>query len=375
MKKALILGTNAGQADIINFLNEKGWETHACGYKMEGPGCELAHQFHLVNTTDIAAVKELATNLNVDIIYSVSSDSAITSATKASEELGLPHLLNGKLIDLFNNKHEFRDFLNKHDIGFTNYTVVTKENLESFTWDLFPCVVKPTNSQGQRGVQLIHDKESLSNALLVAFKSGNDQEAIIEEYLDGNEFSTNVVVQNGRIVLNEFSDRIVFGKEYFGLPKGHRIPITYINNNQLETAKIYVQKIIENLDIKDAVLYIQMKLKDNEPRVIEIAPRLDGCHIWRLIKHVREVDLRELAIKCLLKENIDIKPNLSFAGQSVLEFYHLPTIEKFEIAKLPTKEGLKFNEYRYKDGESIVPINGKLEVVGYCIFDEKQVSE
>jgi len=370
MKKALILGTNAGQADIINFLNEKGWQTHACGYKMEGPGCELAYQFHLVNTTDIAAVKKLANKLNVDIIYSVSSDSAITSATKASEELGLPHLLNGKIIDLFNNKHEFRDFLNKNRIGYTHYTVVSKKNLNNFTWEIFPCVVKPTNSQGQRGVQLIHDKEGLLNALLVAFESGKDEEAIIEEYLDGNEFSTNVIVQNGRIILNEFSDRIVFGKEYFGLPKGHRIPITYINNSQLVTAKDYVQKIVENLEIKDAVLYIQMKLKGNEPRVIEIAPRLDGCHIWRLIKHVRGIDLRDLAIKCLLKEEIGALPNNSIAGGSVLEFYHLPTNEKFEESKLPTKMNLEFNEYRYKNGESIIPINEKLEVVGYCIFDE-----
>lgn len=371
MKKALILGTNAGQADIINYLNETGWETHACGYKKEGPGCELAHHFHLVNTTDLEAVKDLVQEIGADILYSVSSDSAITTATKVSEELEMPHLLDGKMIDLFNNKHEFRDFLNKHDIGYTKYIKVNKENKNSIDWDTFPCVVKPTNSQGQRGVQLVNDKESLPEALEVAFESSKGGEAIIEEYLDGSEFSSNIIVQDGEIILNEFSDRIVFGTEHFGLPKGHRIPITYINDEQLAIAKLYVDKIVNNLNIQNAVLYIQMKLKDNEPRVIEIAPRLDGCHIWRLIKHTRGIDLREFAVKCLLGEKIDVSNYKSVVNNhGVLQFHHLPTTEKFDITKLELIPDVSYSEFRYTDGECIVPINGRLEVVGYCVYDE-----
>lgn len=372
MKKALILGTNAGQADIISYLNDTGWETHACGYKKEGPGCELADYFHLVNTIDLEAVKKLVQDIGADILYSVSSDSAITTATKVSEELGMPHLLNGKIIDLFNNKHEFRDFLNEHDIGFTKYVKVNKDNKDSVEWDLFPCVVKPTNSQGQRGVQLIQDKDSLPQAIELAFESSKDHEAIIEEYLDGAEFSSNIIVQDGAIILNEFSDRIVFGAEYFGLPKGHRIPITYINDRQLKTAQTYVEKIVEQLKIENAVLYIQMKLKGDEPRVIEIAPRLDGCHIWRLIKHIRGVDLRECAIKCLLGEKIDVSNYISEVDKhGVLQFHHLPTTERFDINKLNLIPNAHFSEYRYENGACIVPINGRLEVVGYSVYDEK----
>src|SRR5690554_4361229 len=113
MKKALILGTNAGQADIITYLNEQGWETHSCGYKKEGPGCDIAYHFHLVNIIDIEAVKNLAELIETDIVFSVSSDLAITTATKVSDQLGLPYLLDSATIDLFNNKHEFREFLNR----------------------------------------------------------------------------------------------------------------------------------------------------------------------------------------------------------------------------------------------------------------------
>lgn len=371
MKKALILGTNAGQADIIRFLNDNNWETHSCGYKAIGPGVTLADYFHLVNITDLEAVKDLARTIQADIVYSVSSDIAITTATKVSEQLNLPVLLNSEIIDLFNQKSQFREFLNKHNIGTVNFKTVNTNNFSQVIWNDFPCVVKPVDSQGQRGVQLVKHVDELQEALSEAVKYSTDGEAIIEEFLDGSEISTNVIVQNGVILINEFSDRIVFGTDYFGLPKGHGLPVTYLTNEQLDIANGFVDKIVNNLEIKDAVLYIQMKLLGNEPRVIEIAPRLDGCHIWKLIKHYRNVDLRELAIKCLLKEPIDISSynKNPIVNQSILQFHHLPTEQKFFKENLLDPENLVYEEFRYEDGEEIVPINGRLEVVGYYIYD------
>lgn len=372
MKVALILGTNAGQADIIDYLNHNGWETHACSHKRIGPGCDLAHYFHLVSTIDVDAVTELTKQISADIVYSISSDSAITTATQVSEQLGLPTLLNTKLIDLFNNKNDFRAFLNTNEIGSVNFLTVTRQTLASIVWDDFPCVVKPTNAQGQRGVQLVENAKDLIESLEKAIEYSSNGEAIIEEYLNGAEFSTNVIVQNGEILINEFSDRIIFGSEFFGLPKGHGLPITYIDDVQLAVAKNYVIKIIESLQITDAVLYIQMKLKDGEPKIIEIAPRLDGCHIWRLVKHYRGVDLREWAIKTLLGEKIDsaeykTKPD---SKRSELLFHHIPTREHFSLSKLNLPKDPIFEEFRYKEGEEITPINGKLEVAGYYIIDE-----
>lgn len=372
MKKVLILGANAGQADIIEYLNQIGWETHVCGHKKEGPGCDLAHKFYLVNTLDLEAVENLALDLNVDFIYSISSDSAITSATKVSEKLGLPYLLGGKYIDLFNSKTAFREFLNTNKIGVTKFISVNKINKISVTWNDFPCVVKPKDSQGQRGVQFVESEIEMRKAIDIAISLSISKEAIVEEFIDGHEFSTNVIVQDGAILLNEFSDRIVFEKKYFGLPKGHGLPITYVNEKQLEIARSYVNKIIEKLKIQNAVLYIQMKLKGDEPRIIEIAPRLDGCHIWKLIKHYRGIDLRMYAIKCLLGEKIDTSKYIQFPNikRSVLEFYHLPPKEIFSLDKLNIKRNTAFTQFRYSEGERVLSINGKFEVVGYSINDE-----
>ena len=364
MKKVLILGTNAGQADIIRYMKDEGWEVHACGYKREGPGCDLANEFHLVNTIDVDAVTELAKSLQVDLVYSVSSDSAIKSVTKVSENLNLPHYLNSEIINLFDKKESLRSFLNENNISKVNYTTITDVN-DIDKWSSFPCVVKPSDSQGQRGVVLINDKESFKDAVENAIKWSNTSTAIIEEYLQGTEFSTHLVVQNNKVIVNEFTERYVHGVKYFGLPKGHGIPLRTVSKEHEALAKSMVEKMVSMLNIKDAILYVQMVDTKTGPKIIEVAPRLDGCHIWRLLKISRGYDLRQYAIDGLLGEEIHHRP--IDKGSYSLYFYQQPYGTPFRREDWSDSEQVEFQEFRYSDGQDIVRINGRLEVVGYYV--------
>lgn len=366
MKKALILGTNAGQADIIEYLKETGWQVHACGHKKEGPGCALAHKFHLVDTLDSSAVTDLAKSLDISMVYSVSSDSAIRSVTKVAEDLNLPVLLNSDMIDLFHHKEQLRAFLNKNNISNVAYTVLTGvEQLKD--WHQLPCVVKPSDSQGQRGVRLVYEIQELHEAVSQALKHSKTNTVIVEEYLEGVEFSTNMIVQEGNIVVNEFTERLVFGPKYFGLPEGHSIPVRNIPPETLKEADKMVNQLVKALNVADAVLYIQMKATKQGPKIIEVAPRLDGCHIWRLIKLARGYDLRQYAIDCLTGVKIEHSIDETTTNNLTLKFHHLPTGTSFSSNKLRLPNDCNYNEYRYKEGETIQPINGRLEVVGYYI--------
>jgi len=370
MRKALILGTNETQADIISYLKETGWEVHACGYKRIGAGCDLAHFFHLVNTTDIEAVKTLAKKIKADIVYSVSSDTNIKSATKVSEEIGLPVILGSDIIDLFHYKEELRQFLNRNNISVVAYKKVSSIK-EIDQWNNFPCVVKPSDSQGQRGVQLIYREADLKKAVQLALNQSKSSKVIIEEFLDGPELSTNMVIQSGKIVINEFSDRLVFDNNHFGLPKGHSIPVKSVSKENLEEAIQMTENLVKKLALNNAILYIQMKITKTGAKIIEIAPRLDGCHIWRLIKYAKGYDIREYTINCLLGN--EIKHNIKSVNQKdkyTLKFHHLKTNEKFESRKLNQIDNFLYNSYRYVEGGEIQPINGSLEVVGYYIYKD-----
>lgn len=367
MKKVLILGTNAGQADMINYLKENNFQVHACGHKKEGPGVEIADYFHIANTIDVDAVVNLAKEIKADIIYSVSSDSAIKTVTKASEILNLPHYIDSEIIELFDRKENLRLFLNKSDISTVNYITV-KTIDEIGQWQIFPCVVKPSDSQGQRGVRLVDKKSDMLDAVKNAIEKSATHTAIIEEYLQGVEISTNVFVQNGQIIVNEFSERYVHGINFFGLPKGHGIPIRTVDETIVRKASEMVEKMIRTLNLENAILYVQMVATKDGPKIIEVAPRLDGCHIWRLIKFAKGYDLRGYAIKGLLGEKVEhIKAD---NGMHSLYFYQTNYGKKFYKHDLELIEDNLYNELRYEDDQEILPINGTLEVVGYYIVKD-----
>ena len=303
-------------------------------------------------------------DIKPDIIYSVSSDSAIKTVTKVAEALGLPHFLNSELIDLFDHKEKLRLFLNDNEISKVGFMTLADLS-ELNRWTIFPCVVKPSDSQGQRGVCLVEQKEDLEDAVKNAIEKSVTRTVIIEEYLQGVEFSTNVIVQNHEVIVNEFTERFIHGKSYFGLPKGHGIPVRNIGQTEIATAAKMVEKMIQKLNIKDAVLYVQMVATEKGPRIIEVAPRLDGCHIWRLIKIARGYDLRQYAVDCLLGNKI--KHSYVEHGAYSLYFYQKPTGTVFEQKEFEFPLNAEYKEYRYREGETIRPLNGKLEVVGYYI--------
>ncbi len=367
MQRALILGTNAGQADIIRYLKSKNWEVHACGHVAIGPGVGLAHYFHKIDTIDIELVTELAKHIQADIVYSVASDSAIRTATKVSESLGLPTLLSTEIIDLFHFKDRLRKYLNDNGINRVRYQKVTSFD-ELDDWDIFPCVVKPSDSQGQRGVQLIDTKEQLEDAIQLAVEHSSSATAVVEEYLSGIEISTNIIIQNSKFIINEFTERLVYGKQYFGLPLGHSIPVRKVNEEIIRQARLVAEDFVSKLSVTDAVLYIQMVVTDQGPKIIEVAPRLDGCHIWRLLEAAKGYDLREFAIQTLIREKIEWTHAESREIEYyTLKFHQLKSDKDFKEDDFKVSPDFIFNEFRYSDTEQVVPINGNLEVVGYYV--------
>ena len=104
------------------------------------------------------------------------------------------------------------------------------------------------------------------------------------------------------------------------------------------------------------------------PRIVEIAPRLDGCHMWRLIEAAHGVNLIAMAVDCLSGEpSAPSAPARAADAGHALMFQQMPPGSSFHKAGFPVPEGALYHEYRYEDGQTVAPINGRLEVVGYYV--------
>ncbi|MCT1429367.1 ATP-grasp domain-containing protein [Brachybacterium muris] len=299
MRKVLVLGALAGQVDAIETLKARGIEVHVCAHVPSGPGVEAADEFHLADIVDPDQIEAVAKSIPADVVYSVGSDIAMPTVVAVSERLGLPHFHGVELTDTLRRKQKLRDELDRAGLNAVKYAVVEPGGALP-GWDALPCIVKPVDAQGQRGISIIDDPDRLEAAIVQAQESSVTGAAIIEEFLEGPEVSAHVIVEDGEVILFIPSDRHVWPGPMVGIPEGHSLPLgTETKTWEGEFSRL-VQDVVRALGVKEGPLYFQAIVTSDGPRIVEIASRLDGCHLWRLLKFSTGFDIMDAVLGRLL---------------------------------------------------------------------------
>lgn len=371
-KHALILGTLAGQAEAMEWLQDHDWLVSACGHVKEGPGVEVADNFYLVDILDIQKVADLAREIKADVVYSFGSDIAMPTIAKVSELLGLPCFFDVETTDILHRKVLLRKFLNENNISATAYKRVrTEEDLEGFT--VFPAILKPADSQGQRGIAIVNSIQEAARFLPQSLAASKTSEAIIEELIDGPEISVHSFIVDGELKLFIPSDRHTWQGPAVGIPTGHVIPSRFASENDVSEVREIVLSCIKALKIKNGLLYFQMKLsKTKGPKIIEIAPRLDGCHMWRLIEYCTGVNLFAACFERLMDIPWHDTPRLSSPDAYSLWFFLQKTGEPFQedLHSLPSDKECVYKQFIYNQNDKVRFTNGVIEKVGYYIVKD-----
>ena len=264
-------------------MRGRGWSVFACGHRRDGPGVEAADEFFLVDILDVDAVAELAERLKVDIVYSVGSDNTMPTVAAVSERLGLPHFHSPEITETLHQKVRLRKFLADHDLSPVDYRVVRSVD-DVIGFDHYPAIVKPSDSQGQRGIRVVEDEVEAAAAVPDTLAVSASESAVLEEFLVGPEISIHVFVVDGEVRFMLPTDRYVWAGPMTGVPSGHGVPAALLEPSVRPAVERLVAAVVDGLEVTTGPLYFQMILTDDGPRIVEIAPRLDGCHLWRLIE-------------------------------------------------------------------------------------------
>lgn len=365
MKKVLILGVSAAQLDAIEALKALGVEAHACAQQNDGPGAAVADVFAEINFTDVTAVSAYMTQHDIDVVYSAGSDLAMPICTRISEQMNKPHFISSQTATICNNKNLLRSAFGADFVGNTQFQII--RDIDDDITLPFSFIMKPADSQGQRGVHLIESESEFFkhfDAIKAYSRSGL---VILEQYISGPELSVNGYVVDGEIVFLLYSDRETW-PQYTGLIHKHLIPSQHANP-ELD-AKVYdlMVRACERLAIENGPFYAQIKVENNEPYIIEVTPRFDGCHMWKLIRYSTGIDLLETSLKHLV---FDQKPTAEVFKTTGFTPYTLDFVcqEPHTPAQYEAKTDdavLERFDY-YQPGAMIRPVNGVYEKIGYRI--------
>lgn len=367
-KKVLILGVASVQMDAILELKKMGYETHACAMAKDGPGANVVDYFNEINILDIETIIKYIIENKISLVYSVGSDLAMPVVNKISEMLNMPHFVSEKTAYICNNKDLMRQTLGNDFDGNVKFQVIKSET-DEIELD-FPFIVKPADSQGQRGVVLVNDCKEYLEGYRLARKYSRSGLVIIEKYVSGPELSVNGYMVNGEIKYLIVSDRDTWPK-FTGLIHKHITPSIHTNNDIENKIKCIVENACNKLQIENGPVYAQMKLEGDNAFIIEITPRLDGCHMWNLLSYYTGVNLLKLTFEHLLNDNVNELNKIynNFEQGFTLEFIcqEPNTKAMYKNYKSEIKKSL-YNFNYYKEEDIIRAVNGKYDKIGYYIY-------
>lgn len=140
-----------------------------------------------------------------------------------------------------------------------------------------PLVVKPVDNMGGRGCRLVHNHQELPEALTDACANSRSGQAIVEEYMEGPEFSIDALVYKGTLTICGFADRHIFFPPYF-IEMGHTIPTSISLQDKVALIATFAQGV-QALGLTCGAAKADIKLTPKGPMIGEIAARLSGGYM------------------------------------------------------------------------------------------------
>lgn len=368
MKKILILGAGNAQYDAIKYCKEKGYEVHALSYTNTDKSIPLCDYFEQINIVDIDKVFDYAKKINADLVYSVGSDIAMPTVTKVSELLGKGSFVSYDTALICNTKNLLRENLgNDFDGNVRHFIITSEEELEKVNF--FPVIMKPVDSQGQRGVVKCSTIEELKENYEKSMSYSRQKKLIVEEFISGYEISVNCYMYNGKLIYSLISDRISFENLPGGIIKEHIVPSRYEGTEVENKVRDLCSRVLKKLEINNGPAYFQIMVSEiGKPYLIEVTPRLDGCHMWNLINYYDGVNLLELTFNHLLFNEIPkINKNNKHEPMKLHFMCQEPNTE-FILENFEEKDkSYPYKRWYYENGDNVRPLNGYMEKCGYYI--------
>ncbi|MDG1714624.1 D-alanine--D-alanine ligase [Lacinutrix sp.] len=134
-----------------------------------------------------------------------------------------------------------------------------------------PCFVKANKAGSSFGISKVYKKEALQTAIDNAFKE--DDEIIIESFLDGTEVSVGVITYNGKTkvlpITEIVSENDFFDYEAKYLGKSQEITPARLTKSQEEKVNTLAKKVYDILKMK-GFTRSEFIFKNNEPHLLEI---------------------------------------------------------------------------------------------------------
>ncbi len=376
MKKILILGASILQLPAIRKAKEFGYYVGVADYNPNAVGIPEADEYFNVSTIDVDGVVQTARKFKPDGIITLATDMPMRAVAKACEVCGLPGISFDTAIKATDKGEMIKAFESNGVAHPWYYIVETPAELEAVQQKItFPCIMKPTDNSGSRGVVLCRDEEELDAEFGYALGESRRGAVIIEEYLQGAEFSVEVMVVEGEPHILQITDKLTTGAPHF-VEMGHSQPTNQNEENRRRIKDLAARACLA-VGIFSGPAHVEMILTKEGPKMVEIGARLGGDSITtHLVPLSTGIDMVGNTIRLACGESVDIEPKFS-KGAAIRYFEAcngiIRSIEGLDEArKIP---GVKEVSIVHQVGETVGKIGNSADRIGFVISQADTADE
>lgn len=366
----LILGAGIMQIPAIEKAKELGLFTLCADGNCNAVGRKTCDKFYHIDIKDRESLLDIARTFQekngLDAVFTAGTDFS-SSVAFISERLGLPGITYSAALNA-TDKVRMRTCFVEHGVPSPRFKEFSSDMDIDRLFDTItlPVVVKPADSMGARGVKCVNDREGLEQALKAAINYSRTGRAIVEDYIDGPEFSLDSLVIDGEVHVFGFADRIIKYPPYF-IETGHTLPAQLDDSDRDEIIRVF-KLGVKALGINNGVAKGDMKLSKRGAVVGEIAARLSGGFMsgWTY-PYASSIDLTKKAIKLALGQEVSLDDTDMGYTSAERAIYSIPGVVK-EIV-LPEKKDKNIKEVfiSKKSGDKVVFPQNNVEKCGNII--------
>lgn len=376
MKKLLVLAAGILQVPIIKRAREMGYYVIAADGDPNACGLKYADKAIVANITSEEEMLRVAREENVDGVIHPCSEVSMNVMGRINDEMGLTGVTRQQAITA-TNKHLMREAFEK--AGAPSPVSILAKSAED-AWEHFcndfqtNAILKPSRNSGSRGIAKVErgiSKDEFIRLYDIALEESRDNSVLIEQFIEGPEFSVEIIVWEGKVNVLTVTDKKTTEAPHF-VELGHNQPSCFPEET-VALIKDAAVRGVNALGVDKCACHAEVKVQDGKAYLMEIGARMGGDFISTVLTRLSTgIDMVAAAIDCALNIELDLTPKAAPQGVCIRYFCPKPgklvSISNTEVLNDPRVHEW---EIYHQIGDEIPEVTSSLCRSGHVIVTEE----
>lgn len=365
-KAIMIFGVGELQESIIKRAKAKGLFVVGIDPCADAVCRNEVDAFEVVGGQDYEGTLAVARKYNISAVVTAATDKPLVMMARVAKELNLP-FYSEETAKISTDKFRMKEYFRNAGIPCANGGLL--KSIDDTEGLMYPVILKPRDNSGSRGVIFCNNKAELETAFNEAMQYTKLDSVLVEEYIDGQEYSIESLHFSGKSEVIQFTEKRTTPFPY-NVELGHIQPANISDEHKEQIRKI-IADIAAALGFKNCPSHTELKINERGIFIIETSPRLGGDYITSTLTPLSTgINLEDQLLNIALGKDVDTESGRVDKASAVHFFsFSEGTIYSInsQINNANKWEGIEQFCFKLKVGDRVNKITSSLNRYGQFI--------